>query len=178
MFKVLHFIFLHDIHYLVFVYMWNSSSKFRTSNGIVGLQRDVSQVSGSHLKGQSCYVEVTLGFPTTGDNDAHNSNLKKSLLKHHDTESSAVASGIQKGLDQFSVSERTFIYPVEAVIVPVLQTSFARSSLKRYIYNCGPFVAYCSLSDTLGENAILVNLSSWRIFFVAHCETACWWFWF
>lgn len=110
-----------------------SSGKFRTSNGIVGLPRDVSQVSGSHLRGQSCYVEVTLGFPSTGNSDAHNLNLKKNLPKHHNSESSAVASGVQKGLhDQFSVSERTFIYPVEAVIVPVLQTSFARSSLKRF----------------------------------------------
>lgn len=119
--------------------MWNSSGKLRTSNGIVGLPRDVSQVSGSHLRGQSCYVEVTLGFPSAGNSDAH--NLKKNMPKHHNSESSAVASGVQKGLhDQFSVSERTFIYPVEAVIVPVLQTSFARSSLKRYIYHCVPML--------------------------------------
>ncbi|KAI8528295.1 hypothetical protein RHMOL_Rhmol12G0139000 [Rhododendron molle] len=108
----------------------NDASNY-SGDRLPGLLRDVSQVSGSHLNGQSCYVEVTLGFPSTGDNDTRNSNLKKSLLKHQDTESSAVASGVQKGLhDQFSVSERTFIYPVEAVIVPVLQTSFARSCLK------------------------------------------------
>ncbi|KAF7124316.1 hypothetical protein RHSIM_Rhsim12G0118500 [Rhododendron simsii] len=95
-----------------------SSGKFRTSNGIVGLQRDVCQVSSSHLKGQSCYVEVTLGFPATGDKDTHYSNLKKSLLKHQDTESSSVASGVQKGLhDQFSVSERYYINMVKLQIL-------------------------------------------------------------
>lgn len=40
----------------------------------------------------------------------------------------------QKGaLDNLSVYEKTFIYPAEAVLVPVLQTSFTRSSLKRYV---------------------------------------------
>lgn len=32
--------------------------------------------------------------------------------------------------------EKTFIYPVEAVLVPVLQTSFSRSSLRRYNKFC------------------------------------------
>ncbi|GMP28955.1 hypothetical protein CsSME_00004281 [Camellia sinensis var. sinensis] len=112
-----------------------SSNKFRTSNGIVGLPGHVSQVSGCQLRGQSCYVEVTLGCPATGNDKPlqQNSNLKKNFPKHHMTESSAVISGVQKGSpDQFSVCERKFIYPTEAVLVPVLQTSFARSSLKRF----------------------------------------------
>ncbi|KAL7232398.1 hypothetical protein ACSBR2_010424 [Camellia fascicularis] len=112
-----------------------SSNKFRTSNGIVGLPGHVSQVSGCQLRGQSCYVEVTLGCPATGNDKPlqQNSNLKKNFPKHHMTESSAVISGVQKGSpDQFSVCERKFIYPTEAVLVPELQTSFARSSLKRF----------------------------------------------
>ncbi|KAL6994249.1 hypothetical protein U1Q18_012356 [Sarracenia purpurea var. burkii] len=109
-----------------------SSSKLRTSNGNIGLPSHVSQVSGCQLRGQSCYVEVTLGFPATGNDKAlqQNSNLKGTFSKHHNTESSSMPSGVQKAPDQFSVCERTFIYPVEAVLVPVLQKSFARSSLK------------------------------------------------
>ncbi|XP_057486737.1 mediator of RNA polymerase II transcription subunit 13 isoform X1 [Actinidia eriantha] len=112
-----------------------SSSKVRTSNGIVGLPCNGSQVPGCQVRGQSCYVEVTLGFPTTGNDKVlpRNSNLKKNFPENHNTESSAMTSGGQKGSpDQSSVYERTFIYPVEAVLVPVLQTSFARSSLKRF----------------------------------------------
>ncbi|XP_052190235.1 mediator of RNA polymerase II transcription subunit 13 [Diospyros lotus] len=107
----------------------------KTSNGIVGLPSHVSQVSVCQFRGQSCYVEVTFGCPTNGNDNAPQENLnsRKNFAKQCSKESSAVGIGIQKGLqDQISVCERTFIYPVEAVLVPVLQMSFARSSLKRF----------------------------------------------
>lgn len=61
-----------------------------------------------------------------------NSNSSKNLPKHHVAESPALGIADQKGaLDNASVYEKTFLYPPEAVVVPVLQTSFTRSSLKR-----------------------------------------------
>lgn len=61
-------------------------------------------------------------------------NSSKNVSKHHVTESPALARANQKGTsDNLSVYEKTFIYPSEAVLVPVLQTSFTRSSLKRYM---------------------------------------------
>ncbi|KAK9274364.1 hypothetical protein L1049_019178 [Liquidambar formosana] len=112
-----------------------SSGKFKTSNGFIGLPYHVSQSSGCQLRGQNCYVEVTLGLTSAGNEKAlhSNSNSIRNFLKHHIAESPAVGRGVQKGSpDHSSVCERTFIYPVEAVLVPVLQTSFARSSLKRF----------------------------------------------
>lgn len=98
-----------------------SSGKFRTSNGFVGLPYHVSQGSGCQLRGQNCYVEVTLGLPRAESDKALQSN------------SPTAGIGFQKGSpDYSSVCERTFIYPMEAVLVPVLQSSFARSSLKRF----------------------------------------------
>ena len=147
--------------------MLNSSSKVRTSNGIVGLPCNGSQVPGCQVRGQSCYVEVTLGLPTTGNDKmlSRNLNLKNNFPDNHNTESSAMTSGGQKGSpDQSSVYERTFIYPVEAVLVPVLQTSFARSSLKRYINYCVPIVAYSLIEQTSksggpgGNNPIVLTI--------------------
>ncbi|XP_009596814.1 mediator of RNA polymerase II transcription subunit 13-like isoform X1 [Nicotiana tomentosiformis] len=91
-----------------------SSCKFSASNGIVGLPCNVSR-SGYQLKGQNCYVEVSLGCTTPGNN-----NIKE--------------------------SSRMLIYPPEAILVPVVQTACARSSLKRFwLQNwIGPSLSFTS----------------------------------
>ncbi|PIA29244.1 hypothetical protein AQUCO_06100036v1 [Aquilegia coerulea] len=116
-----------------------SSSKVKASNGftVVNIPSNVAQASGCQLRGQNCHVEVTLGCPGTGDKAVHlNSNFIWNKPNHHSTESPMVAldRDDQKhgSTDYYRVSERTFIYPAEAVVVPVMQTTFARSSLKRF----------------------------------------------
>ncbi|KAJ9141059.1 hypothetical protein P3X46_031639 [Hevea brasiliensis] len=112
-----------------------SSGKFRTSNGFIGLPNHFSQGPGCLLRGQNCYVEVTLGCPRSESEKGlrSNSNLIRNLPKNHVVESPAIGRGDHKGPPvQTAVHEKAFIYPAEAVVVPVLQTSFARSSLKRF----------------------------------------------
>ncbi|GFY84921.1 RNA polymerase II transcription mediator [Actinidia rufa] len=58
----------------------HSSSKVRTSNGIVGLPCNGSQVPGYQVGGQSCYVEVTLGFPTTGNDKVLAAKLDRAII--------------------------------------------------------------------------------------------------
>lgn len=99
----------------------NSSGKFKASNGIVGLPNQMSQTSGCQLRGQKCYLEVTLGCENVKNEKPLPSNSTKNFSKHHSTEN-------EKG----PTYDKTFIYPTEAVLVPVVQTSSARSSLKRH----------------------------------------------
>lgn len=106
------------------------------SNGFIGLPYHVSQGSGCQMRGQSCYVEVTLGCPRLGRGNALQSNTDttSNFPKNHVAESAAVGRGDQRGsAGQLPVHEKIFIYPAEAVLVPILHTSFARSSLRRYI---------------------------------------------
>ncbi|GLU19597.1 hypothetical protein SLE2022_358380 [Rubroshorea leprosula] len=111
-----------------------SSGNLRSSNGFIGLPYHVSQSSSCQLRGQNCYVEVTLGCPKSASEKAlhSNSNSIRNLPKHHVSESPAVGRDKKRSPDRLSVHEKTFIYPTEAVLVPVLQTSFARSSLRRF----------------------------------------------
>ncbi|XWS57231.1 hypothetical protein CRYUN_Cryun09bG0156200 [Craigia yunnanensis] len=114
---------------------FSSSGKIRTSNAFIGLPYHTSQSSGCQLRGHNCYVKVSHGCSKSGSDKAldPNSNYIRNLPNHHSTEASAVGRGYQKGsLDLLSVHDKTFIYPSEAVLVPVLQTSFARSSLRRF----------------------------------------------
>ncbi|GFQ00948.1 mediator of RNA polymerase ii transcription subunit 13 [Phtheirospermum japonicum] len=109
------------------------SGKVRGSNGIVGLPYNVAQGSGlpAQLRGQNSYVEVTLGChdKTVQKND----NLHGDFSQPHGSESQATGLGTQWWPSaKPSVSEKMFVYPVEAVLVPVMRTSFARSSLKSY----------------------------------------------
>lgn len=130
------------VHFLSFS---NSSSKLRASNGFIGLPNHVSQGSGCQLVGQNCYVEVTLGCHRSGgDGHLHLvSNFNRNVPKHQVSESTALGRADQRGaVDNMSVYEKTFLYPPEAVFVPVLQTSFPRSSLKRYF-----IVAPCSANS-------------------------------
>ena len=121
-----------------FLSIFNSSStKFRVSNGIIGLPYHVSQGVGCQLRGQNCYVEVSLGFPRSGtDNTLQpNKNSVRNLPKLHVAESPVVGRSDHKGPpDHLLDYDKTFLYPAEAVLVPVLQTSLARSSLRRYFF--------------------------------------------
>ncbi|CAA0807588.1 Mediator of RNA polymerase II transcription subunit 13 [Striga hermonthica] len=110
-----------------------STGKVRGSNGIVGLPYSAAQVLGlpSQMRGQNCFVEVTLG--------CHDQTLQKDDNSHsdfsqpHGTESLATGLGTQRWPSaKPPVTEQMFVYPAEAVLVPVFQTSFARSSLKRF----------------------------------------------
>ncbi|KAK2641530.1 hypothetical protein Ddye_023293 [Dipteronia dyeriana] len=112
-----------------------SAGKSRTSNGFLGLPHHVSQGSGCQLNGQNCYLEVTLGCPRSASDNASqsNSNYTRNLHKHNIAESPALGRGDEKGsANHLSVYEKTFIYPAEALLVPVLQTSSSRSSLRRF----------------------------------------------
>lgn len=138
---------------MIFSSFQNSSGRFKTSNGFIGLPHHVSQGSGCQMRGQNCYVEVTLGCPRSGSDNALQSNTvsMRNLPKNHVAESPAVGRGDQKGSpDQLPVYEKTFIYPAEAVLVPVLHTSFARSSLKRF-FKCSTDFVYVSTNFFLGE---------------------------
>ncbi|MCL7047765.1 hypothetical protein MKW94_015268 [Papaver nudicaule] len=96
-----------------------SSSKNKALNGfsVLGVPLHVAQASGCQLRGQSCFVEVTLG--------CHGTEAEKGDEK-------------QSSGDNFRAPEGTFIYPPEAVLVPVVRTVSARSSLKRlWLQNWG-----------------------------------------
>uniref|UniRef100_A0A6N2M708 Mediator of RNA polymerase II transcription subunit 13 n=1 Tax=Salix viminalis TaxID=40686 RepID=A0A6N2M708_SALVM len=112
-----------------------SSGKFRTLDGYIGLPYHVSQGPGCQPRGQNCYVEITLGCPRSESDKAlqTNSQSTKNSSKNYIAESIAARRGDQKvSPDHLSAHEKAFIYPAEAVVVPVLQKSFARSSLKRF----------------------------------------------
>lgn len=110
-----------------------SSGKLKASNGITGLHNPVSQGSSCKLRGQSCYLEVTIGCSNAESDKMLQANLDKNISGQNISESCAVTRKAQKGLARpMPVCEKTFIYPAEAVLVPVVQTSFARSSLKRW----------------------------------------------
>ncbi|KAE9587864.1 putative mediator complex, subunit Med13 [Lupinus albus] len=112
-----------------------SSAKVKASNGIVGLPYHVPQGVGCKLRGQNCHVEVSLGFPIPGTEKTsqQNKNNVRNLTKFNAAESPVVGQSDHKGSpNHLSDYERTFLYPAEAVLVPVLQTSLARSSLRRF----------------------------------------------
>ncbi|KAK7265984.1 hypothetical protein RIF29_18621 [Crotalaria pallida] len=112
-----------------------SSTKFKASNGILGLPYHVPQSAGCQLRGQNCYVEVSLGFSRSGPDKAsqQNKNNVRNLAKNHSSESPAVGQSDGNGSpNHLTDYEKTFLYPAEAVLVPVLQTSLARSSLRRF----------------------------------------------
>ncbi|XP_058103090.1 mediator of RNA polymerase II transcription subunit 13 isoform X2 [Magnolia sinica] len=101
----------------------------KASNGFtaLGLPFHAAQSSNYQLRGQNCYVEVTIGCPGMG------SSFNKNISKHHTVEPPALGKGEQLGsADNVPVLERTFIYPAETVLVPIMQVAFARSSRKRF----------------------------------------------
>lgn len=109
---------------------------FFSNSGKIGLPHRTSQSSGCQLRGQNCYVKVSLGCSKSRGDKSLNPNPDhiRNLPKHQSSEAYAMGRVDQKGsLDLLSVHEKTFIYPPEAVLIPVLQTSFARSSLRKYV---------------------------------------------
>ncbi|CAI0421886.1 unnamed protein product [Linum tenue] len=113
--------------------VYASSGNSRMLDGIIGSLKDVSQGPAFQLRGQHSCVEVTLGCPRSESGKALQTKLGagSSLQKNHVMESPATARGDHSGLqDYLSANEKIFIYPVDAVAVPLLHTSFARSSLR------------------------------------------------
>uniref|UniRef100_A0A1D1ZKE6 Mediator of RNA polymerase II transcription subunit 13 n=1 Tax=Anthurium amnicola TaxID=1678845 RepID=A0A1D1ZKE6_9ARAE len=108
-------------------------SKVKASNGIsvLGMPFHIVQSSGCRSKEQSCYVEVTMGCTSQPS-----SNPSKNVLQNakEDTHLHSVGRHENKQglLGYFPNLERTFIYPVEAVLVPVVHRAFTKSSPKRF----------------------------------------------
>ncbi|KAL6553693.1 hypothetical protein OROGR_007535 [Orobanche gracilis] len=101
-----------------------SSTKFKASNGIISPSYDVPQGVSCQLRGQNCYVEVSLGFPRPGTDNTlqQNKNDVRNLTKLNAAEFPVVGQSDHKGSpDHLSDYEKTFLYPAEAVLVPVLQ---------------------------------------------------------
>lgn len=110
----------------------DSSGKSKASSGLIGLPSHVSQGFSCQLRGQTCYAEVTVGCPIT--------ETDKALSQGSNTlRSECLPAGRcdQKvSQDHSSTYEKTFIYPNEAVLVPVLNASLTRSSLRRCTLVC------------------------------------------
>lgn len=145
-----------------------SSGKFRDPNGTVGLPSKVAQGSGplAQLRGRNCFVEVTLGCQDKMVRN--NANLHSNFSQPHGTESPATRLCNQRWpLDKLPACEKKFVYPTEAVLVPVMQTSFARSSLKRYYHLTSLTLdntCICSLLKQFCTFQILAAELGWTIF--------------
>ncbi|KAK8938453.1 Mediator of RNA polymerase II transcription subunit 13 [Platanthera zijinensis] len=109
------------------------SKQKSTNECALGLS-SITRSSDCQLRGQSCYVEVTLGCPSTSIEVTQEKNRVQEIntIKLNSEEPCLVSSGKGQQVDHFPVLERTFIYPAESVLVPVLHRAFARSSLKRF----------------------------------------------
>lgn len=108
-----------------------SSTKSKAPNGAIGLPSHALQGHGCQLRGQSCYAEVTVGCPASQISRAvpTSVNTAQSLPKSH---AEIPVGGVNKKNARETLAyEKTFIYPSETVIVPILQASITRSSLKR-----------------------------------------------
>ena len=94
-----------------------------------------SQPTVCQLRGQSCYVEVALGFPAASADrvsESEHIQIKRELDPAKDAQ--VGTDGLRKieAPDSLPVLERTFIYPPEAVLVPMVHQAFVRFSSKRY----------------------------------------------
>ena len=100
------------------------SSKVKSSNGFGAPAPDMpfhfTQDSSCRSKGQTCFVEVAVGSRNV---DHFPEDEKRGSLS-----------------EGFSYLNRTLIYPVEAVLLPVLYKAFEKSSPKRY-FGHEPFFA-------------------------------------
>ncbi|XP_020581529.1 mediator of RNA polymerase II transcription subunit 13 [Phalaenopsis equestris] len=110
------------------------ANKLKAGNESANGLPSITLSSGYQLRGQSCFVEVTLGCPSTSSKDAQEKNGSRELnaINPNVEESCVVSSDKSQQSDPFPVLERTFIYSAESVLVPVLHRAFARSSLKRF----------------------------------------------
>ncbi|XP_044968116.1 mediator of RNA polymerase II transcription subunit 13-like isoform X1 [Hordeum vulgare subsp. vulgare] len=86
------------------------------------------------LRGQSYYVEVALGFPpasTDKISESENNQIKKEFDSGKDPHLGDDGQQKLESADGLPVLERTFIYPPEAVMVPMVHQAFVRFSSKR-----------------------------------------------
>ncbi|VAH52681.1 unnamed protein product [Triticum turgidum subsp. durum] len=86
------------------------------------------------LRGQSYYVEVALGFPpasTDKISESENNQIKKEFDSVKDPHLGDDGQQKLESADGLPVLERTFIYPPEAVMVPMVHQAFVRFSSKR-----------------------------------------------
>lgn len=123
-----------------------SISKAKTSNGfsILGMPFHIAQSAGCRFsKGQNCYVEVTVGCTSQSSPDP-----SRNVLQNMD-ESHINALGTGERKQGSSNLEKTFIYPVETVMVPVIQRAFAKSSPKRYPFYSPILFAVWTISQAL-----------------------------
>ncbi|CAH8306210.1 unnamed protein product [Eruca vesicaria subsp. sativa] len=126
-----------------------SSGHVRSSGGYIGLPPHVAR--GSRLiNGDHCHVEVTLGScQNINDNTRQTNSTFAANVPHNQCPEPSVGSkDHRKGQpDILSMCEKKFIYPAEAVLVPILQSAFAKFSLKRFwLQNwIGPSLAGSSL---------------------------------
>ncbi|KAL9233602.1 hypothetical protein vseg_008575 [Gypsophila vaccaria] len=100
-------------------------------SGLVGLPYPLHQAPGCKLQGHNCYVEVSLGCCTTGSGKGNSPNLCLDNFNHPTLNTPSTSIGNEKGSGDTPACEKTFVYPSEAVLVPVLKPSYPRSSLKR-----------------------------------------------
>ncbi|XP_037444717.1 mediator of RNA polymerase II transcription subunit 13-like isoform X1 [Triticum dicoccoides] len=86
------------------------------------------------LRGQSYYVEVALGFPPTSTDktsESENNQIKKELDSVNDPHLGADGQQKLESAEGLPALERTFIYPPEAVMVPMVHQAFVHFSSKR-----------------------------------------------
>ncbi|ONK75293.1 uncharacterized protein A4U43_C03F15350 [Asparagus officinalis] len=112
-------------------------SKNKASKGLIGgMPFDVAQSSGCQLRGQSCFVEITLGCSSKCSSKTLESgvNQNKNTIHHGEVQMKPVGRSQQKqgSEDQLAILQRTFIYQPETVLVPLMHKAFARTSLKRF----------------------------------------------
>ncbi|XP_020677957.1 mediator of RNA polymerase II transcription subunit 13 isoform X1 [Dendrobium catenatum] len=110
------------------------TSKLKANNESAHVLPSISRSTGYQLRGQNCFVEVTLGCPSTSNKDAQERKRNQEItsVTPKSEEPCLASSGKNQQFDPFPILERTFIYPAESVLVPVLHRAFARSSLKRF----------------------------------------------
>lgn len=90
------------------------------------------------IPGEECYVEVTMGGSSMGVSgkmklmSSANDNASQQLKTEHTVLADDSAHLKNPPSGPVRVGERTFIFPPEAVLVPLLHRTFAKSSLGRF----------------------------------------------
>ena len=123
-----------------------------------------TQPTVCQLRGQSYYVEVALGFPAASADKVSESEhiqIKKEMDSVKDSQLGVDGQRKVESPDSLPVLERTFIYPPEAVLVPMVHQAFVRFSSKRY-------KAYSNFL------AITVEGMTYILFFAECVYRACW----
>ncbi|KAJ0968233.1 hypothetical protein J5N97_025150 [Dioscorea zingiberensis] len=125
------------------------ASKVKVSNGLsVGIPFHVAQSSVCQLRGQSFYAEVTLGCPSTSkDCSLKSVRYQTEVLVQHNEEQHQVSSESvhqkQGSADKLPLLERTFLYPAETVLLPIMATKFSGTPL----LSCGHYGTFRFISS-------------------------------